>query len=69
MPSYITEIKVISLIKLLNIINFKINMKIHSFISVGVGHQEEKGHILPLLPSPTTVVSSFVVPMIEYIIL
>ena len=39
MPSYIAEIKVISLIKLLNIMN----MKIHNFISVGVGHQEGKG--------------------------
>ena len=59
----------ISLIKLLNIMNFKINMKIHNFISVGVGHQEGKGHTLLLLSSSTTVVSTFVVPMIEYITL
>ena len=56
-PSYIAEIKVISLIKLLNIMNFKINMKIHNFISVGVGHKKGKGHTLLLLPSSTTVVS------------
>lgn len=47
--------------------NFKIHMKIHSFISVGAGHQKGKGHtLLPLpLPLPTTVVSGFVVHMIE----
>lgn len=45
--------------------NFKIHMKIHSFISMGAGHQKGKGHTLLPLPLPTTVVSGFVVHMIE----